>query len=63
MEGNAIEVVGFNTECDLYYTYLQEYYHGLTSLDFDEWLDEFYDSLHETFDYDVFNIDEEENNN
>jgi hypothetical protein len=40
MEKPEIEITGLNADVDLYYTYLEEYYHGITDLSFDEWKEE-----------------------
>lgn len=34
------KITGLNADVDLYYTYLEEYYHGLTDKDFEEWKEE-----------------------
>lgn len=61
MEKSEIEVVGWNADAELFYCYMDEWEKGYTDLDYDEWLDEFYNEL-ETFDYDmeVFNIEDNE---
>lgn len=35
-----IRVTGLNADVDLYYTYLEEYYHGITDLDYNDWKEE-----------------------
>ena len=34
------QVVGFNPDADLYYMYLDEFYHGLTESDYEDWKQE-----------------------
>ena len=43
MERTEIEITGLNTECDMYYVYLDEYYHGLTTENFEDWMQEILD--------------------
>ena len=39
----SIEITGLNAECDLFFMYLDEYYHGLTDLNFEDWKQEIID--------------------